>query len=292
MEAPNETPVDTATPDAPAPDTAAPTVTPTPDIPQSNLVEISSLPEDVRDHSSLKKFVTGNEGTHMNVDNLAKSFVNVQGMLGRDNIPIPQTEADWDNAYSKLGRPEAADQYELPPVNEDFDTSVKEVATSKSDWWKGVAHKHGLNPKQAAGIYSDFIADQNTDVQNINAANQTNLQAAEQAMKDKYGSAYNQVYSMTDRFIQERGGDKLFDALSRTGANKDPVILEFLMDLSRDHAEDLGLSDLGEPLYTPESLQEQIKEKMADPAYLNKDDPRHSLIVQQVQKLHQQLHSI
>ncbi len=292
MEAPNETPVDTATPDAPAPDTAAPTVTPTPDIPQSNLVEISSLPEDVRDHSSLKKFVTGNEGTHMNVDNLAKSFVNVQGMLGRDNIPIPQTEADWDNAYTKLGRPETADGYELPPVQEDFDANVKTVAEQKGNWWKGVAHKYGLNPQQAAGIYSEFLADQNTDVSNINAANQTNLQAAEQSMRDKYGSAYNKVYAMTDRFIQERGGDQLFDALSRTGANKDPVILEFLMDLSRDHAEDLGLSDLGEPLYTPESLQEQINEKMSDPAYLNKDDPRHALIVQQVQKLHQQLHSI
>ena len=50
------------------------------------------------------------------VDSLAKSYVNLSQLLGKEKIPVPgpfATDDELNHVYSKLGRPESSDGYEL-----------------------------------------------------------------------------------------------------------------------------------------------------------------------------------
>ena len=67
-----------------------------------------SLPEDLRDHASLKDF--------NDVGSLAKSFVHAQSMIGSDKINLPtdkSTPEQWSQFYKELGRPDSVDGYDV-----------------------------------------------------------------------------------------------------------------------------------------------------------------------------------
>jgi len=101
------------------------------------------LPEDLRSDPSLQPF--------KDVPELAKSFVHAQRMIGMEKLPVPgpnATDEDWNVVYDKLGRPEAPDKYELPAPPEGFELDP-EMASA----FRETAHKLGLLPQQAAGLF-------------------------------------------------------------------------------------------------------------------------------------------
>ena len=65
-----------------------------------------ALPEDVKQDPSMQAIQT--------VDNLAKSYVNAQKMIGADKIIVPNKyaeENEWKDVFTKLGLPESPDKY-------------------------------------------------------------------------------------------------------------------------------------------------------------------------------------
>jgi hypothetical protein len=67
----------------------------------------ASLPEDLRKEKSLEAI--------QDVSSLAKSYVDAEKIVG-GSIRIPKEGADqkeWDAFYSKLGRPESPEKYEV-----------------------------------------------------------------------------------------------------------------------------------------------------------------------------------
>ena len=97
------------------------------------------IPEELREHPSLSPI--------KDVGNLARSYVNAQRLIGSDKVPLPKnpTEEDLDNIYSKLGRPETPEGYELPV---DGNVITEEVAQQYAD----IAHNLRLTPQQAQGV--------------------------------------------------------------------------------------------------------------------------------------------
>ena len=106
---------------------------------------LSTIPEDLRDHPSL--------GPIKDVENLARSYVNAQRLIGADKLPMPvnPTTEDLDNIYSRLGRPESAEGYEIAV---DGNIVTEEVAKSYAD----VAHNLRLTPDQANGVLEYYRA--------------------------------------------------------------------------------------------------------------------------------------
>ena len=97
------------------------------------------IPEELREHPSLS--------ANKRCCNLARSYVNAQRLIGSDKVPLPKnpTEEDLDNIYSKLGRPETPQGYELPV---DGNVITEEVASAYAD----IAHNLRLTPQQAQGV--------------------------------------------------------------------------------------------------------------------------------------------
>ncbi len=64
----------------------------------------SSISEEFRNDPNIEKFTE--------IDALAKSYINATRMIGQDKVAVPNknsTEDQWNEVYSKLGRPESAD---------------------------------------------------------------------------------------------------------------------------------------------------------------------------------------
>ena len=114
----------------------------------------AALPEDIRSEPSLKdiKDLTG----------LAKGYVHAQKLVGMDRsklLAVPGEDAPedaWNEFYDKIGRPKAPTDYRLPVEEVKFENGVQRSEAAEK-WLQETAHKYGLTPKQAAGMYKDYM---------------------------------------------------------------------------------------------------------------------------------------
>src|SRR6056300_628644 len=89
-------PVETTQTTAPVAPTIATTNTSTP------ATWKETISEEFRTNPNIEKFTE--------IDALAKSYINAVSMIGQDKVPVPNqnsTEDQWNEVYSKLGRPES-----------------------------------------------------------------------------------------------------------------------------------------------------------------------------------------
>ena len=126
---------------------------------------LNMIPEELRGHPSISPI--------KDVENLARSYVNAQRLIGADKIPLPAnpTEEDLDRVYSRLGRPESPDNYDIAA---DGNIVTEEVASS----YKDIAHKLRLTPEQASGVldyYKSVV--ENTGVANMQQVEQQREQS-------------------------------------------------------------------------------------------------------------------
>ena len=135
-------PVETATPTEAVQPIATPSTVSGGDTPAPQVSWKNTISEQFRNDPSIEKFTE--------IDALAKSYINATKMIGQDKLVIPNnnsTDDQWNEVYSKLGRPESADKYELDSKSE---TVPMEESAIKS--FAEQSHKLGLNNKQAQGI--------------------------------------------------------------------------------------------------------------------------------------------
>ena len=106
---------------------------------------LNMIPEDLREHPSLSPI--------KDVQNLARSYVNSQKLIGADKLPLPAnpTDEDLDRIATRLGRPEAASGYEIAV---DGNIITEDVAQDFAE----MAHKTRLTPKQVVDVL-DYYKD-------------------------------------------------------------------------------------------------------------------------------------
>lgn len=206
------------------------------------------LPEDLRQSKSLSKFP--------DVATLAKSYVEMDRMRATANkpvegLPVPNdtwTKSDWDQLFSKLGRPEKPEDYkfEMPEIPEGavYDESLDKFFAAK-------AHEVGLTPKQAHELRRAYLDDQ---VSRLKAAQAEQAKRAEERKQllertlSGFGPDKEAMLDGARRIVQEFGGERLKEYLRETGLGDDPVLVEFLAKVGKAFADDrviLGGGSMG-----------------------------------------------
>ena len=99
----------------------------------------SSLPDDLKNDATLQNF--------KDIESLAKTVVHQQKVLG-SRIPIPKTDEEKTELYSKLGRPETSEQYQINIP----DTHKTYFQDENVTQFKNVAHQIGLNNDQVNAL--------------------------------------------------------------------------------------------------------------------------------------------
>ena len=159
---------------------------------------LQTIPEELRDHPSLSPI--------KDVENLARSYVNAQRLIGADKIPVPvnPTDEDLDNIYNRLGRPESVDGYEIAV---DGNIVTEDVARSYAD----IAHKLRLTPDQASGIM-DYYRSMASQASEVTAEAETQQRSqTEMALRKEWGDDFDARIEDAGKIAQQFGGGELLE---------------------------------------------------------------------------------
>ena len=156
------------------------------------------LPEELREHPSLSPI--------KDVENLARSYVNAQRLIGADKLPIPvnPTDEDLDNIYSRLGRPENAEGYQIAV---DGNIVTEDVARTYAD----IAHKLRLTPEQANGVLEYYKSTSMANVETMQKADAEIRERTENELKQEWGANYERNITAAKKVVDEFANPEILD---------------------------------------------------------------------------------
>ena len=253
----------------------------------------ASLPEDIRDNQLIHNANS--------IESLAKTAIHAQSMIGADKLAIPgkwANDDDWNNVYTKLGKPEDAQGYKL---------ELKEgtqVDKDMESWYRGLAHKAGLNDRQANTIFQEYMAKE-AELKSANAPPSPEdveiiKGEAEIALKKEWGKAFDTRMNEAKGVLTEFAPKDFDQLLTKDGVplGNDPVFIKTLANIGNyinsKLGEDKMVGSKQQPQYTPADAEKEIAALRGDPRdggpYWDKKHPDHIRTVQQVQELMEYMH--
>ena len=153
----------------------------------------SGLSEEYKNHPSIQKFSDAN--------GLAKSYLSLESLMGRDKIPVPKGADDinaW-NIYNKtFNVPDKAEEYKFTIEGEE----------QNLDTFKQLAHKYHLSNETAQELLNAHIQDfkdyENAKVQAFNAQQEE----ATKQLKAEWGLKYNENLKSAKTFLEKMSESK------------------------------------------------------------------------------------
>jgi len=233
-------------------------------------------------------------GQVQSVEDLAKSYVHAQKLVGKDKIALPTDENDteaWNDVLSKLGRPDSPDDYQLPEVSED---SAVKMPEGMDQWFKTKAHELGLTNKQARELWGGYVSEvAEKEVQNLQTHAQQQRQEAEKQLKSEFGNAFQEKLQDAREALKQYDVDgSVAQALDRTGAGNDPGVVKMLAQIGEQFREDKVGGSSKQFSRTPQQAQQEINELKADSnfmqAWMNPSAPNHQNAVEKLRALYEE----
>lgn len=234
----------------------------------------AALEEDLRMDPSMK---------HINdVGALAKSYVHAQRQLGADKIVVPSkhaSEEDWNAVFSKLGKPETLEQYELKPL--EGNTTDDEVFSK----FKEIAYANNLLPQQAQKVYDWYnsLAGEMVEKQRIENEGLYNEQL--QGLKQEWGDGFTDKVQLAQGAVLHVGGEDLKNYMNESGLGNDVTLIKAFAKvaevLGEDKFQDGRIFTGG---YTVEDSKQKVEEVMGDVnnPYFDRKHPGHAAAVKEM----------
>ena len=263
-------PVETTQTTAPVAPTIATTNTSTP----STWKE--TISEEFRTNPNIEKFTE--------IDALAKSYINAVSMIGQDKVPVPNqnsTEDQWNEVYSKLGRPESPDKYKLE-VNSDVvpldESAVKSFAEN--------AHQLGLNNKQAQGILEYYKNSMEGSVQQARIDTETAQANSEAELRKEWGRSFDENIKKAGAVAKANMDETVLNMELKDGTRlgDHPAVIKGFANIANILSEDKLVGTESENVDQSADYEAEISKLVndRDGPYWNKSHPDHDKIVQQV----------
>ena len=239
------------------------------------------IPEEYKEEKALQNFSTMND--------FVKSYLNAQRLVGANKVAIPNkmaTDEDWEEVYSKLGRPSKPEDYKYSFGEDEIDqTALKN--------FNETAHRIGLLPKQAERIikfYNEMNTQAEVDNQKMFEVKQTEAMAD---LKKEFGPTYTKRLDQAKKLATETLGNEMLNNTvlkdgTRLGDSVE-VIKAFSM-LADKLSEDEIIKGEGSSYQTASEIEKEISELTEDGSpYWQKTHPNHAKTVDRVFKLREQL---
>jgi len=239
------------------------------------------IPEKYKDEKALANFTS--------MDDFVKSYLSAQRLVGANKVAIPNkmaTDEDWEEVYSKLGRPAKPEDYK-------YSFSEEEIDQTQLKNFNETAHRIGLLPKQAERIikfYNEMNTQAEVDNQKAFEVKQTEAMAD---LKKEFGPTYTKRLDQAKKLaVETLGNDMLNNTVLKDGSrlgDSVEVIKAFSM-LADKLSEDEIIKGEGSSYQTASEIEKEISELTEDGSpYWNKTHPNHAKTVDRVFKLREQL---
>ena len=167
----------------------------------------NSISEEFRNDPNIEKFTE--------IDALAKSYINATRMIGQDKVAVPNknsTEDQWNEVYSKLGRPESADKYAL---NIESEVVTMDEGAIKS--FAEQSHKLGLNNKQAQGILEFYKNNMESSAKQATVNTETAQAQAETELRAEWGKEFDSNVSKASALAKANMNPEILDMKMQDG---------------------------------------------------------------------------
>ena len=239
------------------------------------------IPEKYKDEKALANFTS--------MDDFVKSYLSAQRLVGANKVAIPNkmaTDEDWEEVYSKLGRPAKPEDYK-------YSFSEEEINQDQLKNFNETAHRIGLLPKQAERIikfYNEMNTQAEVDNQKLFEEKQT---VAMTDLKKEFGPTYTKRLDQAKKLATETLGNEMLNNTvlkdgTRLGDSVE-VIKAFSM-LADKLSEDEIIKGEGTGYQTASEIEKEISELTEDGSpYWQKTHPNHAKTVERVFKLREQL---
>ena len=268
-------------------ETAQPVATPTTvaktDTPTQSWKD--SISEEYRKDPNIEKFTEA--------DALAKSYINAVRMIGQDKIVIPtknSTQEVWDEAYSKLGRPESPDKYNLK-IESDVVTMDENAIKSFAEQ----SHKLGLNTQQAEGILDFYKNNMEGTAQQSKIDTETAQAQSEQELRQEWGRDFDAKVQQAGALAKANIDSEVLDMTLSNGIRlgDHPQIIKGFAKIASLMSEDKMVTTESESVNTVADIESEISAITNDTnsPYWNKSHPDHDKMVQQVYTLREMLNA-
>ena len=268
-------------------ETAQPVATPTTvaktDTPTQSWKD--SISEEYRKDPNIEKFTEA--------DALAKSYINAVRMIGQDKIAIPtknSTQEVWDEAYSKLGRPESPDKYNLK-IESDVVTMDENAIKSFAEQ----SHKLGLNTQQAEGILDFYKNNMEGTAQQSKIDTETAQAQSEQELRQEWGRDFDAKVQQAGALAKANIDSEVLDMTLSNGIRlgDHPQIIKGFAKIASLMSEDKMVTTESESVNTVADIESEISAITNDTnsPYWNKSHPDHDKMVQQVYTLREMLNA-
>lgn len=154
----------------------------------------SSLNEEYKNHPSIQKFSDAN--------GLAKSYLSLESLMGRDKIPVPKGADDataW-GFYNKA--------FNVPDSIQGYDIKIEGAENANLDGLKELMLKHHISNETAQELLNAHIQDfkeyENAKIQKSNAE----AEEATKQLKAEWGLKYDENLRSAKNFLEKMSSDK------------------------------------------------------------------------------------
>lgn len=232
------------------------------------------------------------ESKQVRVEDLGKSYMNLEKLLGREKIPVPTSDEDvegWNRAYTALGRPASPDEYEFERPTLPEDLPYDEDAEKSFRQW---AHEQGLNKRQAKAFYDRYVKYQ-TERHAAYVEHQRQQRAqAEHAFRRELGNRYEAEIAKAKAALQRYADPGYIQWLDESGQGNNPEVIRAWIRVGNEMVGEAKLKGSPAPSSTPADAQKAIAEyrKRFAKELHDRHHPDHDLRVKELSRLYEAAH--
>jgi hypothetical protein len=199
-------------------------------------------------------------------EDLARSYVNLEKLVGQDKIVMPKGEEDregWDKVFNRLGRPENPDGYKFEGLPEGADEGLIKGYAEK-------AHAMGLTAKQASELVQWWTGQVGTATEAQTQAQQEALAQQQSELKREWGQAHDAKLEAARAAVRKFGfAAEDIDAMEQSlGYAKVMKMFASVGDAVKESSFVDGRGSGG--FMTPDSARSQIEALKKDPEFTKK----------------------
>jgi len=237
------------------------------------------IPQSYREEKSLQNF--------NNMEDLLKSYLHAQKLVGADKIPVPNkhaTDDDWKEVFKRLGAPEKP---------EDYKYNIDQLDQTQVAEFNKTAHQLGLLPKQAEGFIKFYNELSNNQASSLEQRAADAQLKTETDLKKEFGPQYSKRLDQAKRLAVGTLGEEFLENTilqdgSRLGDNIN--IIKAFSNLADKLSEDEIIKGDTSGYMTAKEIEKEINELTQEgSAYWSKTHPNHAKAVQEVLKLRELL---
>jgi phenylalanyl-tRNA synthetase alpha subunit len=239
----------------------------------------SSLTDELKNNPTIQNI--------KDLESAANTLVHQQKMIG-SRIPIPKTEEEKAELYTKLGRPETSEKYNFTIP----ETHSKYFNEEQVNQFKNVAHQIGLNNDQTKALIDFQVKSIDFEQQRRDSDMTLGKKNTEELLHKEWGYDYDNKIRAAKRAMSVYADNELIDLLD-TDAGNHPSVVKLFARLGEDITEEMAKNTQNNRLaVSPIDAKADIAKIYADAKhpYHDAGHPEHRNAVDQVRQLHEKVY--